>query len=159
MARTVLLAVSRTDESRLEELVDAAADVVAADGRVVVLHAFDAETYDELHDRLNLGPDAGSRPDDVARRHTVAADAAGRLADRGVDAVVRGAIGEQGQAILRASEDVGADAVVVGGRRRSPSGKVLFGSTAQRVLLDAEPPVTFVKARPESTAEAAPPGA
>lgn len=147
MANTVLLAVSRTDESRLEELVDAAADVVSADGRVVVLHAFDDDAYDELATQINLGPNDGARPDELASRHTVAAGAADRLEQRGVTVEVRGAIGENGQAILRMADEVGADAIVVGGRRRSPSRKVLFGSTAQRILLDADCPVTFVKAR------------
>lgn len=159
MANTVLLAVGSAEESRLAELVAAAADVVSADGRVVVLHVFDGDTYDDLATDLTLGAGDGPRPDELARRHTVAAEAADRLAERGVEVGVRGAIGENGRAILRVSDEVGADAIVVGGRQRSPSGKALFGSTAQRVLLRADCPVTFVKARPDAEAEAGAPEA
>jgi nucleotide-binding universal stress UspA family protein len=53
------------------------------------------------------------------------------------------------------ADEESADLVVVGGRKRSPTGKAIFGSTAQRVLLEADVPVTFVKARTDSGAEAA----
>jgi nucleotide-binding universal stress UspA family protein len=49
-------------------------------------------------------------------------------------------------AILAAAGEVDAELIVVGIHRRSPVGKALLGSTAQRVLLDAECPVLAVKA-------------
>ena len=48
--------------------------------------------------------------------------------------------------ILGAATEVGADVIVIGLRRRSPVGKLVTGSTAQHVLLDAPCAVLTVKA-------------
>ncbi len=49
------------------------------------------------------------------------------------------------EAVLTVAAEVDATLVVLGIRRRSPVGKLLMGSVAQRVILDAECPVLAVK--------------
>jgi nucleotide-binding universal stress UspA family protein len=50
--------------------------------------------------------------------------------------------------LISAAESSDAEFIVIGLRRRSPVGKLLLGSNAQRVLLDASCPVLAVKAEP-----------
>jgi nucleotide-binding universal stress UspA family protein len=61
-----------------------------------------------------------------------------------VEQLVRGR--DAAEEVVDAAERVGASLVVIGMRRRSPTGKLLFGSQAQRILLDSESPVLAVKA-------------
>jgi nucleotide-binding universal stress UspA family protein len=82
------------------------------------------------------------------------AEAAGlvdQLAASGLQYEIRIAADAHGSAeeLLRIAETTSADFIVIGLRRRSPVGKLLLGSNAQRVLLDAACPVLAVKAEPD----------
>jgi nucleotide-binding universal stress UspA family protein len=71
-----------------------------------------------------------------------------RLAESGVPhqvvQTIRGR--EASEEILAAAREHRAELVVIGLRHRSPVGKLLMGSTAQKVLLEAACPVLAVKA-------------
>ena len=117
--------------------------VPAPEGRAALAHAFTeaaarraplhvlgagVEQEDELTADIALArAAAGATEVEVLREP--AADEDRSAADALVDASYR--------------DDV--ELVVIGLRRRSPVGKLLLGSTSQRVLLEADCPVTAVK--------------
>jgi nucleotide-binding universal stress UspA family protein len=96
---------------------------------------------------VNVGlPDAANDPRFLDEGERV------RLADRllfagaafEIEQLVRGR--DAADELVEAAARVRASVLVIGMRRRSPTGKLLFGSQAQRVLLDADCPVLAVKA-------------
>jgi nucleotide-binding universal stress UspA family protein len=72
---------------------------------------------------------------------------AARLTDSGVDHEIESLVRprEPADEILDAVERHSADLLVIGLRQRSPLGKLLLGSTAQRLLLEARCPVLTVR--------------
>ena len=70
------------------------------------------------------------------------------LAETDLDFEVRElARGEEvSEDLISVAEESGADFIVIGLRRRTPVGKLIMGSNAQRILLDAHCPVLAVKA-------------
>ena len=53
---------------------------------------------------------------------------------------------EPAEDLIGIADDASAELIVIGLRRRSPVGKLILGSNAQRILLDAKCPVLAVKA-------------
>ena len=61
-----------------------------------------------------------------------------------IEQLVRGH--EAAEELVEAADRLHASLIVIGLRRRTPTGKLITGSQAQRILLDANVPVLAVKA-------------
>jgi nucleotide-binding universal stress UspA family protein len=79
-----------------------------------------------------------------AQLQEVKAELEGHGVEHEVRQLVRGM--DPAEDLVNVSSEVGAELIVIGLRRRSPVGKLILGSNAQRVLLDAPCPVLAVKA-------------
>jgi nucleotide-binding universal stress UspA family protein len=87
--------------------------------------------------------------DEDAVRHERELDEVREQLDRdGIENEVRQLVRglEPAEDLIAVAAEVGADFIVIGLRRRTPVGKLILGSNAQRVLLEAPCPVLAVKA-------------
>ena len=75
-------------------------------------------------------------------------DAEAQLAQSGVSHKVRRLVrgNDPADDLITVAEEEAAELIVIGLRRRSPVGKMLMGSNAQQILLEADCPVLAVKA-------------
>jgi len=66
----------------------------------------------------------------------------------GASVELRGESGDPAQSIIRTADRLDVDAICVAGRKRSPTGKALFGSVSQEVILNTDRPVLFSSKQP-----------
>lgn len=145
---SILLAVGEGDKHRLDEIAGAAIDIAKPAGATVELaHVFHRDEYQQAKRNLAFEDQSEVTPATVAERYVTIQDLGNSLEEAGVDYGVHGSISNgvaRSERIIELAETVGADMIIVGGRKRTPAGKAVFGSTAQEVLLNASCPVTFV---------------
>lgn len=143
---TVLVAVGDDDEDQTTSVAQTAIDVAGPAGATVrLVHVFAEDQYEAVKQQLSFDPAADVSPDTVAKRHVTVRNLGTMLDAAGIDYEWHGAVGDTSDAVLELAGEFDADVLIVGGRGRSPTGKAVFGSTAQRLLLNAPCPVTYVR--------------
>jgi nucleotide-binding universal stress UspA family protein len=65
------------------------------------------------------------------------------LEDAGVEYVLDEESGSPAEEIVERADELDVDAICVAGRKRSPTGKALFGSVSQNVILETDRTVLF----------------
>ena len=93
-------------------------------------------------------PRAGAPVSAALASESVLEDLRSRAAAAGirVDLQQDSYTGELADRLVEVGRQTDASVIVIGLRRRSPVGKLLMGSTAQQILLEADRPVLAVKA-------------
>ncbi|MXV62714.1 universal stress protein [Natronorubrum sp. JWXQ-INN-674] len=84
-------------------------------------------------------PEGRSIPEVDGVRHAAAA-----FDERGIDYEYYEASGDPAPELIKAADDIDADMVCLSGRKRTPTGKVVFGSVTQSVILGTDRPVVTV---------------
>jgi nucleotide-binding universal stress UspA family protein len=127
---TILAAFQQTPEGQAA-VATAVAEAKLRHTDLVVLAAPAPDGGEAMHSLRDVDPDLDSGDVQVSIRSAVRPD---DLAGEVVDL----------------ANELAATMIVIGLRRRSPVGKIFFGSTAQNVLLNASVPVLAVRARQQS---------
>jgi nucleotide-binding universal stress UspA family protein len=125
MSYEILVAVD-TDETRAERQADIVSDLPdgSRDVHVTVFHVF------------TKNPEGASVGQLESAR--LVRD---RLEAEGLRVTLDESSGDPVEEIVDKADEIDANRICVAGRKRTPTGKVLFGSVAQGVILDADRPV------------------
>lgn len=135
-----------TDESIDERLLEAAKRyTTGTDTELLVCRFIDRKEYQQ-----DARTDAwdGKQVPTIDIIEDEAKAEAKEIADRAfdgsdIDYTALGAAGEIPEKIIEVADERDCDHLFVSGRKRSPTGKALFGDTAQAVLLRFDGPVTI----------------
>ncbi|SFS93447.1 universal stress protein [Halostagnicola kamekurae] len=130
------------DEERSKAVVKEAATLADRfDEPLHVVSVYEDSEHDHL---LNEKANIDEKPTEEDRK-----EIARTVAERASDGISRereviGRTGNPAEEILNYATEVDSRYLVLGGRKRSPVGKALFGSITQSILLDADRPVVAV---------------
>lgn len=139
------LDIQPTDASK--EITRLAGQLAAGvDAEVYVMHVTSEERFQDRLDQLSSVEELDVQYDvETAARgaQQFAANVANEvLADLDVDITAIGRLGEIEEKVLAVADEYDCDHLFITGRRRSPTGKAIFGDLAQSLILNFDGPVT-----------------
>jgi nucleotide-binding universal stress UspA family protein len=137
------------------------------DEELLVLHVMPQETFEELREKttdqipvpfapgMSYGESSSSTSKGTSNTPYTIEDGEQNAAGLAQDVVestlndqsgvvCTGRVGDPVTEILNEAERTNARYIVIGGRKRTPIGKVVFGSSTQSILLNADRPVLAV---------------
>lgn len=134
-----------------KKLVREAGELAAGvDAGLVLVHVTTEEDYEDRREAMeSIASYGASYSLDQAQEgaRQFARDIAREVLD-GIDVEyeVVGTVGNRSERILDIAAQEGCDHVFMAGRKRSPTGKAVFGDATQRVILDYDGAVTVITA-------------
>ena len=127
-----------SDDQRARRVAEAIVDLPGDPGeiKVTILNVFEEFEVTDEGPRVSSDNyfDESDFPDSVDEVTEIFTPA-------GIESEKRREHGDPTETILAVAEEIDADLIAIGGRKRSPAGKVLFGSVTQSVLISSDRPV------------------
>lgn len=142
-AMTILVSIDGTEQAT--EIVSLAHELATKyDVPLAVLHVIPEEDY-EAHKETLEGISNFSEftlNQEVASAKRFAQEVAERaVQDTAVEVEARGRVGDMADETLAEATQTDPEYLVIGGRRRSPTGKAVFGDSTQKIILKSDCPV------------------
>ena len=130
MYRALLAADGQVDRVMKQAEAIAALPHAAEAVSVLVLNVYEDTSTDVSSEML--APD----------RVNAVSEAVDYLEAEGISVEAQRVAGDPAQTIIGVADEIDADGVFIGGAKRSPAGKALFGSVTQQVILNGSRPTT-----------------
>ncbi|SEH17809.1 Nucleotide-binding universal stress protein, UspA family [Natronorubrum sediminis] len=139
---TIVVAVDESSHaSRVVEEANALAN--AFDDSLHVVYVLSRSDFVDMEE-TNVS-ETGDAMDLDRVREIAASVAEDAITDANATAESVGLVGDASSEVTRYADDIGARYIVVGGRKRSPVGKAVFGSVTQSILLNSRQPVVAIR--------------
>jgi nucleotide-binding universal stress UspA family protein len=136
---SIVAAVSGGESS--ERIVEEGAQLAAAfDEALVVVHVMPEEEFDE-YSKVQKGYSVSKGENNALQTANAVVNQADDIAPP-IETV--GRVGDPATQLVTEARQRDSRYIVIGGRKRSPTGKAVFGSPTQSVILSADRPVVTV---------------